>query len=258
MPGTPPPARADARPGPVALVGSGEYLPSMVEIEGSLLRGRPPRYVQIPTAAGQEGEARLSYWVELGRAQAQRLGVAAVPLVVTTRAEADDPEIAGQVAGAGLIYLSGGSPGFLADTLRGTALWRAVVAEWRAGAALAGCSAGAMVMAQRVPDLRHPLGGGRPGLGLLPHLRVLPHFDRMLGRVPDLLARPFLRPEPGVSLVGIDEETALVGGPERYTVAGHRSVWLLGDGPRRGLPAGAEVSFPAAPVAPPRGATGPR
>jgi hypothetical protein len=28
--------------------------------------------VQIPTAAGQEGERRLSYWMELGRAQARR------------------------------------------------------------------------------------------------------------------------------------------------------------------------------------------
>jgi cyanophycinase len=231
-------------PGPLALVGSGEYLPSMLEIERSLIDGRPPRYVQIPTAAGQEGAARLGYWVDLGRAQAGRLGVEAVPLVVTRREEADDPEIAAQVAGAGLIYLSGGSPGYLADTLRDTALWRAVRAAWVAGAALAGCSAGAMAMADWVPDIRRPTGRGRPGLGLLPQLRVLPHFDRMLGRVPDLLARPFLRGAPGVSLVGIDEETALVGGPETFTVAGHQSVWLLGDGARRELKPGTEVTFP--------------
>ncbi|HKT05697.1 MAG TPA: Type 1 glutamine amidotransferase-like domain-containing protein [Rugosimonospora sp.] len=234
-----------SKPGPLALVGSGEYLPSMLGIERSLLAGRPPRYVQIPTAAGQEGERRLSYWVELGRAQAQRLGVEAVPLVVTDRAGAEDPEVVAQVAGAGLIYLSGGSPGYLADTLRGTALWRAIVDAWQAGAALAGCSAGAMAMAAWVPELRRPTGRGTEGLGLLPQLRVLPHFDRMLGRVPDLLSRPFLRASNGVSLVGVDEETALVGGPETFTVAGHRSVWLLGDGRRRELVPGTEVTFPA-------------
>jgi cyanophycinase len=233
-------------PGPLALVGSGEYLVSMLDIERSLIDGRPPRYVQIPTAAGQEGERRLAYWVDLGRRQARRLGVTAVPLVVTRRDEADDPDIADQVDGAGLIYLSGGSPGFLADTLRGTALWRAIVAAWQAGAALAGCSAGAMAMADWVPDIRNPTGRGRPGLGLLPYLRVLPHFDRMLGRVPDLLTRPFLRASQGVSLVGIDEKTALVGGPEKFTVAGHGSVWLLGDGRRQELVPGTQVSFPAA------------
>jgi cyanophycinase-like exopeptidase len=151
----------------------------------------------------------------------------------------------GQVAGAGLIYLSGGSPGYLADTLRGTALWTAIVDAWRGGAALAGCSAGAMAMADWVPDIRNPAGRGRPGLGLLPHLRVLPHFDRMLGWVPDLLTRPFLRPPVGVSLVGVDEDTALVGGPHTFTVQGRQSAWLLGNGRRKRLPAGSEVRFPA-------------
>ncbi len=233
-------------PGPLALVGSGEYTPAMLDIERELIAGRPPRYVQIPTAAAAEGRERIAYWVDLGRAQAERLGVEAVPLVVTERAHADDPDVVAQVGGAGLIYLSGGSPGLLADTLRGTKLWGAIVDAWEAGAALAGCSAGAMAMADWVPDLRHPTGGGREGLALLPHIRVLPHFDKMLGWIPDLLTRPFLRPRPGVSLVGIDEVTALVGGPEEFTVHGLGSAWLLGNGRRRQVPSGDQVRLPAA------------
>jgi cyanophycinase-like exopeptidase len=158
--------------------------------------------------------------------------------VVTDRDQADDPDVAAQVTGAGLIYLSGGSPAVLADTLRDTALWRAVVDAWEDGAALAGCSAGAMAMADHVPDLRHPGRDGRPGLGLLPGLRVIPHFDKMLGWIPDLLTRPFLRTTEGVTLVGVDEETALVGGPDEFTVVGHRSAWLLGDGRRRRIAPG--------------------
>jgi cyanophycinase len=50
--------------------------------------------------------------------------------------------------------------------------------------------------------------------------------------VPDLLARPLFRTPPGVTLVGVDEETALVGGPEVFTVTGHQWVWVLGDGKR--------------------------
>ena len=68
--------------GPIALVGSGEYLPVMTALEGALLAGRPPRYVQVPTAAAREGEESLSRWVALGVAQADRLGVEAVPVVV--------------------------------------------------------------------------------------------------------------------------------------------------------------------------------
>ena len=240
--GTP---HSGAAPGPIALVGSGEYLPSMLEIERDLIDGRPPRYVQIPTAAALEGADRLAYWVDLGRRQAERLGVEAVPLVVTDRAQADDPEIAAQVAGAGLIYLSGGNPTLLADTLRDTALWRAIVDAWLRGTALAGCSAGAMAMADHVPDLRHPTRDGRPGLGLLPGLRVIPHFDRMLGWIPDLLTRPFLRATPGVLLVGVDEETALVGGPEVFTVRGRQSAWVLGEGRRQRIAAGETLRVPA-------------
>jgi cyanophycinase len=66
-------------PGSLALVGSGEYLPVMAGVEGMLLAGRPPRYVQIPTAAAPEGEQSLKRWLDLGAQQAARLGVEQVP-----------------------------------------------------------------------------------------------------------------------------------------------------------------------------------
>jgi cyanophycinase len=235
-------------PGPLALVGSGEYTEAMLEVERGLLDGRPPRYVQIPTAASAEGAGRLAYWVALGRAQAERLGVEAVPLVVTSRDEAEDPAVVKEVTGAGLTYLSGGSPGLLARTLKDTALWRAILAEWHGGAALAGCSAGAMAMSDHVPDLRHPTRGGDPGFGLLPHIRVLPHFDRMAGWVPDVLTRPFFRSRDGVHVVGVDEDTAIVGGPESFTVQGRQSAWLLSDGRRQEFPTGSTIVLPPPPV----------
>src|SRR5438067_6739197 len=68
-----PAAYVEGMPGPVALVGSGEYLPVMLETERLLLQGRPPRYVQIPTAAAPEGEESLDRWVTLRLEQAARL-----------------------------------------------------------------------------------------------------------------------------------------------------------------------------------------
>ena len=118
----------------------------MAKVEGALIEGRPSRYVQIPTAAAPEGPARLRYWLDLGAAQAGRLGVEQVPVVVRTRDEADSGDLAALIHGAGLVYLSGGHPQFLARTLRGTRVWAAIEAAWRAGAALAGCSAGAIAL----------------------------------------------------------------------------------------------------------------
>jgi cyanophycinase len=113
--------------GPLALVGAGEYLEAMAPVEAALLEGRPPRYVQLATAAVPDGPEVVARWHRLGREQAERLGVDAVVLGVASRADADDPVLASQVAGAGLVYLSGGHPGFLADTLRDSAVWAAIV-----------------------------------------------------------------------------------------------------------------------------------
>ena len=171
-------------PGPLALVGSGEYLAVMAGVEGALIEGRPRRYVQIPTAAAPEGPDRLRYWLDLGAAQAERLGVQQVPVVVRDRDEAGSEDLAALIDGAGLIYLSGGNPQFLARTLRGTRVWAAIEAAWRSGAALAGCSAGAIALTDWVPAVRVPAREPEPGLGVLPWLRVLPHFDRMRSWAP--------------------------------------------------------------------------
>ncbi len=236
-------ARADGS-GPIALVGSGEYLPQMLEVEALLLAGRTPRYVQIPTAAAPEGPDVLARWTRLGREQAARLGVEAVPLLIADRSDAQDPGLVEQVRGAGLIYFSGGNPAHLAGSLRDTAVWHEVVAAWRSGAALAGCSAGAMAMTGWVPQVRALHRPVDPGLGLLPHLRVIPHFDKMLGWAPDLLTRVLLHAPVGVTVLGIDEDTALVGGPHEWTVMGRQSVWTLGHGARTEYASGSTLQTP--------------
>ncbi|HEV3267042.1 MAG TPA: Type 1 glutamine amidotransferase-like domain-containing protein, partial [Acidimicrobiales bacterium] len=140
------------------------------------------------------------------------------------------------------IYLSGGDPNYLADTLRDTKVWRAIEATWRQGSALAGCSAGAMALGAWIPSLRHPRKGSIAGLGILEHLGVIPHFDAFAARVPDLLTRFVLPDESLISVFGIDEETALVGGPKEWTVQGRQSVWRLGSGGREEFRVGATVS----------------
>jgi cyanophycinase-like exopeptidase len=224
--------------GPIALVGSGEYLPSMQALEERLLAGRPPRFVQIPTAAAQEGPTSLQHWVDLGRAQAERLGVEAVPVVVRDREEADDPALAALVEGAGLIYLSGGNPPYLAETLRGTRVWEAIVSAWAGGAALAGCSAGAMALTNWAPHVRDLDRAPDPGLALVPDWHVLPHFDRIPEFDPALIDRVLATMPEDTLIVGIDEETAAVLEDGTWVVHGRRAVWLLSRESRQPFRAG--------------------
>lgn len=231
-------------PGPIALVGSGEYLPVMAPVEAALLAGRPARYVQLPTAAAEEGPGSVARWVALGAEQAQRLGVEAVPVMVLDRVTADVEAMAQLVSGAGLVYLSGGSPGYLADTLRDTRVWSAIVEEWQNGAALAGCSAGAMALTDWVPDIRRPAADPRPGLGLLPTLRVMPHFDRLMAWAPQMVESMAAQVPPGMTLVGIDEETAIVSDGtdlRRWAVHGRQSAWLFTPTGRTPFGAGQEI-----------------
>jgi cyanophycinase len=180
----------------------------------------------LATAAYHDGPERVAYWHELGREQAERLGVTQVVVPVGTREEANDPAMAQLIEGAGLIYLSGGDPHYLAATLRDSLVGDAIYAQWHAGAALAGCSAGAMAMTSWIPALRMHRGEHSDGLGWLDHLRVIPHYDRFARFVPDVLERYLAGPD-GATLLGIDEDTAIVGGPHEWRVWGRQSVWRI-------------------------------
>ena len=216
--------------GTIALVGSGEWLPVMLDVEKELLNNQNPVYVQLSTAAGQESSARLEHWKNLAQTQAKTLKVESRWLQVFDKDSANNPEFVEKIKGAGLIYLSGGDPTYLAETLRESLVWNAIVNEWQKGTSLAGCSAGAMALTTWVPKMRIKIGRNNEdvkGLGLLPNIRVIPHFDRMLGWIPDIITRYLLNTPPGVTLVGIDENTALVGGVNSWTVKGEQSVWIL-------------------------------
>jgi cyanophycinase len=163
---------------------------------------------------------------------------------VLDRPAADDPAHAARLAGAGLVYLSGGNPGYLADTLRDTAVLAAILALWRAGAALAGCSAGACALTEVADDVRR--GEARPGLAVVPGLVVLPHFDQIERWRPGIVKRRAAGLAPGQTLVGIDEDTALVSADDGgWRVEGLRRVWVVTpDGRREGCEAGQTVTFP--------------
>jgi cyanophycinase len=174
------------------------------------------------------------------------MGVEPVALEVLDREDADRPELASKVAGAGLVYLSGGNPGYLANTLAGTAVWQAILQAWRSGAALAGCSAGACALSRLADDFRRPGRYSGEGLAIVPRLVVLPHFDRLENWMPGLVGQMLARTPLDAALVGIDEETALICDDNSFTVRGTKSVWRIDpDGSRLEFRAGERLELPA-------------
>lgn len=203
----------------LALVGSGEYLPVMESVDRELLNRlqETPRVVCLPTAAGQEGPERIDYWSRLGVAHFTRLEAKAEALPVIDRASANDEVFARAVAGANLVYLSGGKPNYLYETLRESLVWKAILKVLAGGGLLAGCSAGAMILGEKFfgfPGLKN-------GFNFLPRVTVIPHYDEIPAYV---IKSVRLLAGRDLTVVGIGCNTALVRSGEHYEVLGSGEV----------------------------------
>ncbi len=200
--------------GLINLVGSGEYLPVMEDIDryllGSLnLNGRKPRVACLPTAAGKEGDSSVNRWLSMGVSHFSGLGADVEPVRITNRSSADDPCWEPILENADLIYFSGGDPNYLYETMKDSLAWRAAQRAWERGAIYAGCSAGAMILGQRIPGFR--LAGVREGFGTVPATYIVPHFDAIPGVWRPIVLRLQRQLRHGERMIGIDEDTALIG-----------------------------------------------
>ena len=213
--------------GLIALLGSGEYLPVMDDVDHYLLANcgaedeRKPRVVCLPTAAGREGEKSISRWSTMGVEHFTRLGADVQAVPVTDAESANDLNHVSAVEDADLIYFSGGDPGYLYRTMKDSLVWQAVQKAWVRGAAYAGCSAGAMILGREIPDFRTMGMRSISAFGVVPVAFVMPHFDAIpLFRKP-LVSALRNRLKAGEIMIGVDENTAIVGKlNEEWTVLG--------------------------------------
>jgi cyanophycinase len=199
--------------GAIALVGSGEYSVQMQELETQLLhraisRGKRNTFIQIPTASSHEGDVSRAKWKRLGQEQSDRIGSECIYLPIHEREDAFNPEFVDAIADAGLIYFSGGDPHRIAEVFNSSPLWQAIEDQWKSGTSLAGCSAGAMAFGGTIMGIRKSQHAA--GLNLLPGIEVIPHYDKMLGWLPDRVTSFIARGVSDATLLGIDENTALV------------------------------------------------
>lgn len=210
--------------GLLALAGSGEYLLGMEPVDRFLLRHLkdPARVVCLPTGAGTEGEERLRYWMNLGEEYFNHLGVDRVEsLPVYTRDDAENPELVKKIQEANFVYISGGKPYYLMDCYKGTPMADAILGVMGRNGVVAGCSAGAMIFGDRIPN-RAIIGETRQGLGLLPDCFIVPHYDE----IPFIAKFVFPGLKGNLTLVGIEGNTALVCSSETCFVAGSGGVTI--------------------------------
>jgi cyanophycinase len=183
--------------------------------------------VCLPTAAGQEGDASVNRWLGMGEQHFEALGAEVHPLPIIDRRSADDPKYQAVIESADLIYFSGGNPTYLFQTMQGSLAWSAAQKAWERGAVYAGCSAGAMILAKRLPNFRSVGIASIEGFGAVPAEYVMPHFDHAgpFKFVVNLLRG---RMKDGECMLGIDEDTALVGNPAgEWKVMGAGKVHLI-------------------------------
>ena len=174
----------------------------------AISKGKKNTFVQIPTASSHEGQSRRDHWQSLGKDQSDRIGSQCIYLPIHEREDAFNLDFLNLIADAGLIYFSGGDPHRVSEIFSGSPLWEEIIKQWSSGTSLAGCSAGAMAFGGTIMGLRR--SNHSPGLALLPDIEVIPHYDKFLGWLPDRVSAAIIRQDADATLIGIDEDTALV------------------------------------------------
>ncbi len=227
---------------PVALIGGNEFRRECDPLDRALieLAGGPGVAVAVlPTAATNENPYVAG---ENGVRHLRRLGARPDKLMIVDEDGANQTDFVGALVDFPFVYFTGGDPIYLYDTLRGSKAWDAVLNIHQRGGLVAGSSAGAMVLGEWL----WRFDGWVPGLNLAPGLAVLPHHatlsarwggERMAASLP-----------AGVTLVGIDDSTALILPSLQVVGAGQVTVYGA-DGPRV-FAAGTQAELPRPPALP--------
>ncbi len=207
--------------GTLAFVGGGEFSAGCDFDAMLLAECAASEVVVLPTATAYENPARLRSRAEGWFAA---LGVGCRWLDVYRRVDADDPAAAAAVAGASMIYLTGGSPLHARSTLLRTAVWEALVEASSAGATVAGAGAGGNVLCDHMVDVRG--GAFTLGLGLTDELAMMSRADTLSA---ERISRTVRLAPPGLLVAAVDERSALIVRPDgSWETAGQVTLYRSG------------------------------
>jgi len=245
-------------PGPIVLFGSGETSPSAQKVFDYILRGLPasPRAALLETPAGFElnSERVIGRVADFLRHNLQNYNPQVTPVAARQRGTASSPdsaEVAAPLLQADLIFMGAGSPTYAVRQLQDSLTWQYALARHRLGAALVFASAAVVACSQQALPVYEIFKVGeelhwKPGLDLfgeydLP-LILIPHWNNNDGGSELDTSRCFMGQArfarlmallpPGLTVIGIDEKTALVMEPAAGTarVMGAGGVTLIHTG----------------------------
>ena len=209
--------------GAIALIGGDEFRPGCEEMDRALLGVTGlahPKLLVVPTAAAFEDPSRAA---SNGVSYLSGLGFEASALHVLNGPDANDEGLVSPVDAADVVYFTGGNPAHLLETLTGSLLLDRVTRALERGALVAGSSAGAMVLG---PWMRYR--GWTKALGLAPGVVTLPHHERS---APEATARDLRESAPpGLTVLGVDGKTGLLGRHGKWTVIGGGDVTVYAEG----------------------------
>jgi len=222
------------------VIGGGDRPESMmrrfVEMAGRFGNGK---IIIFPMASSEPAETGAGLVAEF-----KRLGARQAESHILTREQALAPENVRILRDAGGVFFSGGDQSRQLAVLRGTPIHRALLDLYQEGCVMGGTSAGAAVMSEVMitGEERRKAEKGHEfetleaenvvtaeGLGFIRTAVIDQHFAtrRRHNRLISLVAE-----KPQLLGIGIDEETAIVIGPdEEFEVAGNRNVVIYDASP---------------------------
>ena len=177
--------------------------------------GADARVIVVPTAAAHEAPEIAA---RNGIRWFQQIGARADAALAVDARSANDSAIVAKIEAATLIYLPGGDPVLVVETLRDSQVWRAIVKAYERGASIGGASAGAMALGSRMWNPR--TGGLIDGLGFVP-IVTLPHFGvKRIDRAQTLRQQL----DRATRLFGIAERTSAIWDGAQWNVWGPGEV----------------------------------
>lgn len=205
----------------VALVGGEEFQSKAADVDRYVierLANPKARVAILPTAAAPENAPLAA---QNGVRHFRGLGVEAKSVMIVDKVSANDERLVAELEDVDLVYIAGGDPVYLLDALRDSLVWQQLRAAVEEGRALAGSSAGAMILGETMYYRRQ----WSEALGLAPGICVLPHFEQWGAKVlPDLLEAST---ERDLTLLGIDGATGCVGWEREWAVVGPGAVTVI-------------------------------
>ncbi len=212
-------------PGPLALIGSGEFTSAMRSVDTLLLaQATGRRVLVVPAAAAADGADAVAAVVRAAKEHFAALGAEVVLSAVRSRDDAlhEQPHL----DDINLIYLAGGKVGHVARALVDTPYVDRLISAWRRGVPLAAASAGAVLLGSWVYDPEDPHAQVRRGVRLV-DAAVIPHWQEVSRTEPEFVER-VRQAQP--HLLTLDEDTAAVHDGDGGWMATDRGSVLLGSG----------------------------